>query len=586
MSDLGFGNVNTTLSGNNGGDDEKQKTKKYLIMIFATMVILAIVVVVLLVLISKGEKPKLSLNIDGKVIKSGIYYEYDKEAGSWFFSVKDLAETLTYTYNRGGIEITDESEANCTIVNPNKLEKVIFESNKQELVKYYTYSDAIVDNQHFDIKNSIRFDATNKRIMADQSAIERAFNCLVSYNETTLKLTIQTLEGSIIRSFNEAEKTAANNTREYASDAIRFQNNKALLRGLIIVKDPVTGLYGINKYNETTKGFNPVVSTKYKSFKFIEGLNKFIAQGENSKYGILAETGEVDVDLAYTYLDCIDIKNGLYVAGADNGKKCVVSGANAQTGYKSKIIIPADYDKIGLTGNGFKDDKMESDYILCKSLIPVQQNGKWGFYSLDGTKVIDPIYDGVGCSAPQGQVTGGRANIRGCVVIPEISAIVVQEKKEIQDSRGNKRVTPFYGLINYKGELKVTTKATAIFSSTENNIRTYYYGNDQEQINVVSYWRENNLGDSIYSTTRDTGLVNSSTNEVTTVDQNQTVVENTATQANEIVNSTNETTGTQGDTQQTLQTQQETLRNLVDQQVDTTQQTQTQQTNPVPLLQN
>ena len=28
MSDLGFGNVNTTLSGNNGGDDEKQKTKK------------------------------------------------------------------------------------------------------------------------------------------------------------------------------------------------------------------------------------------------------------------------------------------------------------------------------------------------------------------------------------------------------------------------------------------------------------------------------------------------------------------------------------------------------------------------------
>ena len=168
MSDLGFGNVNTTLSGNNGGDDEKQKTKKYLIMIFATMVILAIVVVVLLVLISKGEKPKLSLNIDGKVIKSGIYYEYDKEAGSWFFSVKDLAETLTYTYNRGGIEITDESEANCTIVNPNKLEKVIFESNKQELVKYYTYSDAIVDNQHFDIKNSIRFDATNKRIMADQ----------------------------------------------------------------------------------------------------------------------------------------------------------------------------------------------------------------------------------------------------------------------------------------------------------------------------------------------------------------------------------------------------------------------------------
>ena len=138
MSDLGFGNVSSSLNSGGSIDEEKQKTKKLLIMIVAAMFFLAIIVVVLLVLISKGEKPKLSLNIDGKVIKSGIYYEYDKEAGSWFFSVKDLAETLTYTYNRGGIEITDESEANCTIVNPNKLEKVIFESNKQELVKYYT----------------------------------------------------------------------------------------------------------------------------------------------------------------------------------------------------------------------------------------------------------------------------------------------------------------------------------------------------------------------------------------------------------------------------------------------------------------
>ncbi len=521
-NDLGFGDLNTSF--NNDTNSEKQKTKKQLAIIFAAMFILAIIVVVLLVLISKGKKPTLSLNIDGTTITGNkVYYEYDNTAKTWFFSVKDLATTLNYTYNRGGIDITDESENNCTIVNPNKLEKIIFESNKQELTKYYTYSNALVENQHFDIKQMIRYDTINKRILADQSAIERAFNCSISYDETTLKLSIQTLEGSLIRTYQNSHPNAA---KEGFSDEIRFQNNKALLRGLVIVKDPVTGLYGIDKYNGDTKSYVSVVGTKYKSFQFIEGLNKFVAQGENNKYGILSENGEVDVNLTYTYLFCIDIKRGLYVAGTDSGKQCVVSGATAQTSYTSRIIVPADFDKIGISGNNYSDDKLEGDYILCQSLIPVQKNGKWGFYSVDGTKVVDPIYDGVGCAAPQGEVTGGRANIKGCVVIPDISAIVIKENKEIADEKGNKRVTAFYGLINYKGELKVQTVATAIFSSTENGERTYFFGNAQEQINIVSYWREQNLGDSIYTTTKDQGnisFVNSSVDQNQTVDQNQIV---------------------------------------------------------------
>lgn len=540
MSDLGFGNVSSSLNSGGSIDEEKQKTKKLLIMIVAAMFFLAIIVVVLLVLISKGEKPKLSLNIDGTVVTANeVFYQYDNEAGAWFFSVKDLANRLNYTYNRGGIVITDESESNCTIVNPNKYEKVLFESNKQEIVKYYISKDALVPNQHFDIKYMIRYDTNNKRILADQSAIERAFNCSISYNEQTMKLSIQTLEGTLIRAYSETNQAAANNQREYTTDEIRFQNNKALLRNLLVVKDQNTGLYGIEKYDDASATYVPVISTKYKSFQFIEGINKFVAQGENNRYGILDETGVVDVDLAYTYLFCIDIKHGLYVAGTDSGKQCVVSGASAQSGRTSKIVVPADYEKIGLSGNNLNDDRLESEYILCNSLIPVQKNGKWGFYSLDGTRVIDPIYDGVGCPTPKGDVTGGRANIRGCAVIPDINAIVIQVDKEIPDERGNKRITAFYGLINYKGELKVQTdNITAIYSSTENNKRTYYCGNDDQQIDVISYWMQNNLGDTIYTTRNDQGFGNTSTNEVNTVDQQNSVVN---TIDNQTVNSTNDT---------------------------------------------
>ena len=352
-SDLGFGNLNATLNGNKD-DEEKQKTKRIIIMIFAAMFILAIVAVVLLVLISKGEKPKLSLNIDGNpMTTSQVFYEYDNNSGAWFFSVKDLANVLNYTYNRGGIDITDESESNCTIVNPNKFEKVLFESNKQELVKYYTYSNALVNNQHFDIKYMIRYDTVNKRILADESAIERAFNCDISYDETTLKLSIQTLEGTAIRAFSDMNKNAVTSTKDAFSDVVTFQNNKALLRNIVIVKDPNTGLYGIEKYNAETNTFNSVVSTKYKYFQFIDGLNKFIAQGENDKYGILSETGDVDVDLSYTYLFCIDIRSGLYMAGTTSGKQCVVAGASSQTTHTGKVIVPADYDRIGISGNNF-----------------------------------------------------------------------------------------------------------------------------------------------------------------------------------------------------------------------------------------
>lgn len=536
-NDLGFGNLNTTLNGNKD-DDEKQKTKRIIAMIFAAMFVLAIIAVVLLVLISKGEKPKLSLNIDGNPMTSGqVFYEYDSNAGTWFFSVKDLANVLNYTYNRGGIDVTDESESNCTIVNPNKFEKVLFESNKQELVKYYTYPNALVSNQHFDIKYMIRYDTVNKRILADESAIERAFNCDVSYDENTLKLSIVTLDGTVIRAFSDMNKNAVTSDKDAFSDVVTFQNNKALLRNIVIVKDPNTGLYGIEKYNAETNSFDSIISTKYKYFQFIEGLNKFIAQGENDKYGILSETGEVDVDLSYTYLFCIDIRSGLYMAGTTSGKQCVVAGASSQTSHTGKIIVPADYDRIGISGNNFNDDRLEGEYILCGSLIPVQKNGKWGFYSIDGTRVVDPIYDGVGCPTPQGGVTGGRANIRGCVVIPDIRAIVIQENKTIVEGN-NTRVTAYYGLINYKGELKVKTDAIAIFSSTENGVRTYYYGDDHEQTDIVRFWKEQSLGDTIYTTTKDenTTFVNTSLNQTETVD-------NTQVQNNTDI-STNETTGT------------------------------------------
>ena len=533
MSDLGFGNMNTTLNGSNGGDEEKQKTKRILIIIVAVMFILAIVAVALLVLISKGEKPKLSMNIDGAVVSpTEVFYEYDSQTEAWYFSVKDLADRLTYTYNKGGIGVSDESDANCTIVNPNKFEKVLFESNKKEIVKYYISKDSLVPSQHFNIEHLIKFDTNSKKILADESAIEKAFNCDISYNAETLTLSIQTLEGTLIRAYSESNGAAANNFKDYASDEIRFQNNKALLRDVVVVRDMNTGLYGLERYENGS--FVGVRSTKYKSFQFIEGINKFIVQGENGKYGIISDRGEVDVDLSYTYLFCIDIRKGLYVAGTDSGKQCIVSGASFQTTNRTKIIVPADYEKIGVSNNNFNDDRLDSEYILCNSLIPVQKNGKWGFYSLDGTRIVDPIYDGIGCPFPQGPVTGGRANIRGCIVIPDINAIVVQVNKEIPDERGNMKLTYFYGLIDYKAEMKIQPdKITAIFSSTENNERTYWCGNDAQQIDVIQYWRMNNLGDINYSEIENP-TVNSVTNSVNTVDQQNTVDTN-------IVNSTNDT---------------------------------------------
>jgi hypothetical protein len=53
---------------------------------------------------------------------------------------------------------------------------------------------------------------------------------------------------------------------------------------------------------------------------------------------------------------------------------------------------------------------------------------------------------------------------------------------------------------------------------------------------------QNNLGDTIYTTTNDQGFGNTSTNEVNTVDQQNTVVNTTD---NQTLNSTNDTNVTQ-----------------------------------------
>ena len=77
---------------------------------------------------------------------------------------------------------------------------------------------------------------------------------------------------------------------------------------------------------------------------------------------------------------------------------------------------------------------MDNGYILLDEIIPVKnENDLWGFFNIQGEKIVDFKYTGVGCQSTPVN------NSYPTLVIPSYKIIVVQANE-------------YYNLINIQGE--------------------------------------------------------------------------------------------------------------------------------------
>ena len=261
------------------------------------------------------------------------------------------------------------------------------------------------------------------------------------------------------------------------AESVIYNNQKALLYNLIIIKDETTKQYGVASLANPS---NTIIGTRYSSIEFMEGSNDFIVKTSDNKMGIIGSDGITKVRLEYDNIKELDKNLGLYLVTTNNKQGVVNSNG--------KVIVYQDYDQIGLP-NTINDSNVTNKYILMDNCIPVKRNNKWGLIDINGNEIAPLQYDGFGCDADSSD-----SRYSDVLIIPDLNGIVV----ELDEVNGNTK-TKKYGVVTSDGNLFINIVLDSIYSVTAQGETTYYATFQGQVIDLVDFvrqqtesWEQNN----------------------------------------------------------------------------------------------
>lgn len=449
-------------------DNKTRKMKTSLIVILVLIVILAIVAIVLYVYgkkvaadqfkvyVDQTKNTKLSLNSDNTFLI---------EDGKVYTSIAQIADYVGYKVYNGEYKGYSEDTTNCYVTNSKEL--VTFSSGSKTIRKYPQLGNS--ESQAFEIDEEVK--SRGNTLYISEEGLERAFNLKVEYDQIKNTVSIVTLP--YLTSLYESSITKASLSNTGLDKEIEFNNQKALLYDYIIIKDEDTKLFGVATKQTNSDGsssLNTIITERYKSIEFVEGIDDFIVISEENKYGIIGNNGITKVKPIYDGIQEIDNDVGLYLV-TSNSKQGVIN-------KNGKTIVYQDYDQIGLSEN--YDSNVTNKYLLYNNCIPVMRDKKWGLIDKNGTTILDMEYDGIGCN-----VNTSQSNTNGVVLIPEIEGIVVQKDFEENSSKVKK-----YGIVDSTGAGMFNVVADSIYSTTLSDKTTYYFNAQNQAIDLVNFWYE------------------------------------------------------------------------------------------------
>lgn len=497
-------------------ENREKKLKIVLISLFTTIFLLVIVAIVIYFYTQSVINKQLKVTIDGTTpteLSEKISDTFYIENNQVYTSLRDISQFLGYTFYNG--EYKQYSEDKSSGYATNNKELVTFSANSKEIRKYPQLSQS--EAQTFEIDEPII--ARGDSIFISEKGLERAFNLKIEYVKNNNTIHISTLN-YIVGLFEKSNSKISVQDKDL-DDSINFNNQKALLSNLVVIKEPDSGLYGVEIVNNGK--YESVITGRYASIEFIEGIEDFIVKTTDNKYGIIGKDGVTKVKPDYKAIEEIDKDLGLYLVTSDNNKQGVVN-------QNGKMIVYQDYDKIGLK-DSYGDTRVTNKYLLFNSCIPVMVNSKWGLIDRDGKLIAQPIYDGIGCS-----ITSSKSNSTGCVLIPAFNGIVVE-----QDTVVNNTVVRKYGIINNKGELLVNVVADQAYITTSENKKTYYLSLQNQEIDIVKYWNDqkNNTTNASSSSSTNTNTNSNTDNQTTNTQVNN---QNSTNQSNVVEEKSNNST--------------------------------------------
>ena len=444
----------------NNKNDQNKTQKRLILILVAVAVLIVLAVLVYLMIQSQQNKQfkffvdgkQISISMDNKLFRTADDHSFitDKDAKGntvYYLSVRDFAALKSITGYSGYTGLPnsyiEHDYSNCYI--ENSYERTVFTVGETTITK----TEKLNKNNTVEIPISNKIYGQGEIIYAPTDAIEKAFNCRINYNPDTHTFTIKTLS-YLVQTYNNSyplSAVKATNVNSGQPSYTDYQNQKALVRGYIVIKDPANGKLGLlnlNKSGSTSslKGAKTIKDTdvldiglKYSSIRFMESDERFYVKTSEGKVGILSNDGTPVVNPVYKSIESLDAIRGLYVAQNDAGKYGVIDSNQIN-------VIPFDYDQIGITDT-YDDPNVTNKYVLLDFYVPVKNSDGFSFYSVFGNRLIDnQTFKGIGC------VNNAKNNgNRGVVVIPELNAIVVSYSEQVTNDKGKITSATFYGIV-------------------------------------------------------------------------------------------------------------------------------------------
>ena len=466
-----------------------------------------VVILIILLIIAAGAiwiysqqilSSQFKFDLDGKrqsnYSESLFLFQNDKV----YISIRDIAPLLGYNVYNGGYGEYTEDKAKCYVNNSKEI--VSFETNSDKIYKYSVTSSGDSEGQSFDLDSPILSSGSNMYISSD--GLVRAFNVRFDYNTENNEVLIFSLSYLANYYSGQITNAAITTSTSSLSESIIYNNQKALLYNLVVIKDDTTKQYGVASLSNPT---NTIIGTRYSSIEFMEGSNDFIVKTLDNKMGIIGSNGITKVRLEYDDIKELDKNLGLYLVTSNNKQGVVNSNG--------KVIVYQDYDQIGLP-NTINDTNVTNKYILLDNCIPVKRNNKWGLIDINGNEIAPLQYDGFGCDADSSD-----SRYSDVLIIPDLNGIVV----ELDEVNGNTK-TKKYGVVTSDGNLFINIVLDSVYSVTAQGETTYYATFQGQVIDLVDFvrqqtesWEQNNANN---SGTENNTNTNETTNSAQNTNQN------------------------------------------------------------------
>lgn len=478
-------------------------SKKIYIMCGAGIVVLLFIIVALLAMMSALKKNKVTLMINGQNCDTKNYLI--KKDDTLYIELESLTKAIAkggYTYKKGNKDIEDDNQ--CYITNASIQESVFFKVGSSDIYKSMEGSNEVV---HFTISKPVIKE--KEKIYISIEDCKLALN--MKYTKNNNQHVLSSME-YIESYYNQSESNTFIPDKSIVWDTLA--DNKKLLRdSLVIIKDN-TGNLGIavlststseGKKKVTTVKTTEVLTPKYKYIKYVEKYDQLIVETSSGK-GIVEfkkqDNGDYSIKtiISPQYDDIKQLDSERFIISENIGDNKTSSNSSDSKSKKYGIInkageeiLPVEYQKIGIDLSKYTSNELENEYILFGYLIPVKKNDLWGLVNLNGQTVLECIYTDLGCSE-----TNSSTNV---LVIPEKELIVVKNDK-------------YYGLVNKTGKVVIRPALTKVFQEVDGEKKYYMIYNDKK-MDIIKYI------DSKQTTTQDTKIDDTVTEDKTTTTDNK-----------------------------------------------------------------